>query len=111
MNIYSVKVSPNRPFNNSELTYLLERCAILSKKAKALDYIKECHYRYDSETETFKFDFVCIHDKHFSFSIVKDDRLDDYIFSMQKYEKWSVLKKEFLKSLAVIHQLHTEAHS
>ncbi|MBL1223544.1 hypothetical protein [Enterococcus sp. BWR-S5] len=110
MNIYSIKISPNRPFNQSELTYLMERCGILSKKALALDYIKECTYDYDEKDESFTFDFLCVHNKNFSLKIVKDDRSDNFIFSMQKYEKWAVLRKDFIKALEVINTLHTQSH-
>ncbi|WP_086350001.1 hypothetical protein [Candidatus Enterococcus clewellii] len=111
MNIYSIKISPNRPFNKSELTYLTERCTILSKKVLTLDYIKECDYDYDEKDESFTFNFLCIHNKTFSLKIVKDDRSDNHFFSMQKYDKWSILRKDFIKELEVIHELHSNSHN
>lgn len=110
MNIYSIKISPNRPFNKSELTYLMERCSILSKKALALEYIKECDYDYDEKDESFTFNFLCVHNRNFSFKIVKDARSDNLIFSMQKYEKWAILRKDFIKALEVINELHSKSH-
>lgn len=111
MNIYSIKISPNRPFNKSELSYLLERCAILSKKAMALDYIKECVYDYDEEDESFTFNFLCIHNRRFSFRIIKGDNNDEFIFSMQKYDKWAILRKDFIKALEIINELHSKSHN
>ncbi|MBL1227675.1 hypothetical protein IW492_00330 [Enterococcus sp. BWB1-3] len=111
MNIYSIKISPNRPFNKSELNYLLERCTILSKKAEALDYIKKCSYTYDQNAESFNFDFICIHDEAFSLNIVKDNRSNNHTFSMQNYEKWAVLRKDFLKQLKIIDDIHTGLHN
>ncbi|MBP1046787.1 hypothetical protein I6N96_10965 [Enterococcus sp. BWM-S5] len=110
MNIYSIKISPNRPFNKSELTYLMERCSILSKKAAALDYVEECSFDYAEKDESFTFNFLCTHNKRFSFRIIKGDSTDDFNFSMQKYDKWAILRKDFIKALEVINDLHNKSH-